>query len=298
MFVIDPYTIPVGDLTSNVDIAETEWTVGTYSLGEQRYQGIILYEVIVSSTSDEPSVGVDADPPTWKVVGNINRWKFYDQKVGTVTSNSDTIEMSIADPSTLVNGLAMFNIKGREVTLEVSEDSEGVVYSSTIGLIESQPITNWYDYFFEPYSQREDVSFTDLPAYFGSGVDISITIDNTGDTAELGEVVLGKLSFLGDTLYPLTTGIRDYSIKDTDDDGNFIIKTKPFSKYADYAISVDAGFMAYVQRTLASLRGTPTAYIGDNDLATSVVYGYFKDFQIVFDTPPLASCSLRIEGLV
>jgi len=295
MKIIEKYTIPEADLTSNVSNAYSDWSSSTtYSTDDVVVHNKKVWKALSSSTDSEPA----NDNTNWEFISYSNVWRFSDEIVGTFTTNSDSIEMSIDNPATLCNGIAFLNVSANSITVIVTDTTDGEVYNHTEELTVSEDILSWYDYFFEPFSRRTDVVFSDLPAYFGSGVTIDISIDYPGDNASVGELVLGNLTKIGETIYPLTTRIIDYSRKVTDANGNFIIEEKPFKKMADFAVAVEAEKMNSVQNFLASIRTTPTVFVGDVDFRNSIIYGYYKDFSIVFDTPPLATCNLSVEGLI
>lgn len=298
MKIIKPYTVTNSNLTSNVAITETEWTAGTYSLGDQRYlsSNFTLYEVIVASTSDSPDVGVLADPPTWKSLGKINRWKMFDQKVGNATTNSTSIDITITKNSVL-NGIALFNCLGSTAQIIVNDSIEGIVYDQTIPLVDNSSVVDWYTYFFEDIVVLQDVVKTDLPAY-GSTATVQVIVSAPTGTAQLGELVVGTISEFGqDIALGSGFGTIDYSRKTTDVFGNFEIEERGFAKRGDYLIQIDKSLVSTVQKVLTSIRTTPVVFIGADTEEYSIIYGFYKDFFIVISTPTLISFNLSVEGL-
>jgi hypothetical protein len=295
MEIIVPFEVTESDMTSsNIPITETLWTAGTYTLGQQRYEGITLYEVIVASTTDQPSIGVTLSTPSWKVVRNINRYNMFDGKIQSVSTNANTIEFTIL-PTTVVNAVAVFGALCLSVRVEIEDSVDGIVYDKTITSIEGDTVTDWAEFFFSPYTRQQDFAFTDLPQY--ANADVRITIDNGTDTAQVGEVVLGGLKNIGVTQYGVSTGIQDYSRKTVDEYGNFIVEDRGFAKRAQYPVQILADQASSIQTTLSKYRTTPTVFIGEISYASSIVYGFYKDFNIVLSNPPLAQCSLQVDGL-
>jgi len=292
MKVISKYVVPEGDLTTNVSNTDSDWSAGTYNLNDLVTHEKEIWKCVVASTTAEPGTSTD-----WESQGYANKWRWSDEIIGTKTTNSNTIEMTISNPTTLINGISFFGLNADTVQVKVTDSVDGEVYNSTLSLAEGDLEADWYSWFFSPFSNRQDVAFTDLPAYFGTGVDIDIVIDNTGDTAEVGEIVAGQSINLGDTVYPVNTGIITFSRKTEDANGNYSVDSKAFVKRSDYVVSLERESMAYVQRTLSGFRDVPTVYIGDEDLSSTIVYGFFKDFRLLYDNPPLATCSLSVEGL-
>ena len=296
MIIVQPVPVTSAMVTaSNVTITETLWTAGTYTLNTQRYVGTRLYKVIVASTTDNPTVGVTLTPPSWQDIGAINRFKMFDQVVNTQTTRTSLIDVSIL-PGTIINALAMFDLDGVTTTITMTDPIEGVVFNETKSLQDNTIIIDWYSYFFESITTRSDVVFLGLPAY-GSAT-IRIQVDAGASTAAIGEVVIGRQRNLGVTNFGTSVSILDYSRKETDEFGNIVVETRPFSKRADFDVTVETGSVAAVQKALASIRTTPTVFIGDEDRAETIVYGFYRGFNIIISTPSISDCSIEVEGLI
>jgi hypothetical protein len=296
MIIVQPVPVTSPMVTaSNVAITETLWTAGTYTLGQQRYVGTRLYKVIVSSTTDNPTVGVTLTPPSWQDIGAINRFKMFDQVVNTQTTRTGLIDVSIL-PGTIINALAMFDLNGVSTTITMTDPIEGVVFTETKSLQDNTIIIDWYSYFFESITTVSDVVFLGLPAYGNATTRIQV---NAGAaTAAIGEVVIGKQRNLGVSNFGTSVSILDYSRKETDEFGNTVVETRPFSKRADFDVTVETGAVAAVQKALADIRTTPTVFIGDEDRAETIVYGFYRGFNIVISTPSISDCSIEVEGLI
>jgi hypothetical protein len=296
MIIVQPVPVTSAMVTaSNVAITETLWTAGTYTLGQERYVGTRLYKVIVSSTTDNPTVGVTLTPPSWQDIGAINRFKMFDQVVNTQTTRTSLIDVSIL-PGTIINALAMFDLNGVSTTITMTDPVEGVVFTETKSLQDNTIIIDWYSYFFESITTVSDVVFLGLPAY--GGATTRIQVDAGASTAAIGEVVIGKQRNLGVTNFGTSVSILDYSRKETDEFGNTVVETRPFSKRADFDVTVETGAVAAVQKALADIRTTPTVFIGDEDRAETIVYGFYRGFNIVISTPSISDCSIEVEGLI
>jgi hypothetical protein len=297
MRIVTPQPITPANLTaSNVTITETLWTAGTYTTGTQRYEGITLYEVIASpSTTDQPSVGAALTVPTWKVIGAINRYKMFDNVISTQTSRTGTIVVTVL-PAQVTNAVAFFGLVGNTINVTMTDPIEGSVYNQTKSLQDNTFITDWYAYFFEGFYQKEDAVFADLPSY--TNASITVTIDAGASTAKCGEMVMGRQQTLGVSNFGTSVSIQDYSIKTTDDFGNVVIQQRGFAKRADYDVTVETPLVSAVQKLLADIRTTPTVFIGEDDKPETVVYGFYKQFNIVISTPSISDCSIEVEGLV
>lgn len=297
MRIVTPQAVTAANLTSsNVTITETAWTAGTYATGTQRYVGTTLYQVIASpSTTDNPTVGVTLPTPTWKVVGAINRFKMFDGVIGTQTTRTGTIVITVT-PGAIVNAVAFFGLAGNTINVKMTDPVEGVVYNQTKTLQDNTLIIDWYAWFFEPIYPKADAVFADLPSYLNAA--ITVTIDAGSGTAACGEMVMGRQRTIGIANFGTSVSIQDYSRKTTDDYGNVVIEERAYTKRADYDVTMETAAVASAQRLLADIRTTPTVFIGEEDRPETVVYGFYRQFSIVLSTPTLSSCSIEVEGLV
>lgn len=298
MKILPPIDVTPANLTSNVAITETEWAAGTYNTGDQRYVGTTLYEVVASpSTTDEPTAGVLADPPTWIEVGAINRFKMFDQIIGDATEQSaGDIVVTVDSGSSLVNGVALFELVGNTVQVTVTDATEGVVYDETRDLLDDTGIADWYAYFFNPIVSATEAVFTDLPAYVGAG--IGITVSAGGNDTAIGEAVLGTVADLGITLADFELGIEDFSSKERDEFGRFTIVERRFAKLANYDVVLANNQVNATFRALASVRATPVVYIGSDQKTETVVLGFYRYFSVLRTGPFTSEMTLEVEGLV
>jgi hypothetical protein len=301
MQIIKPVTVTNSILTSS-NVAENdyaEWAVGTtYNVGDKV---IVIgtthrvYESLVGSNlGNDPTTD---DGTNWLVLGATNRWKAFDQKIGDPVVQATSIDYTLSDSNSNVTSIALFGLKGSSANVTVTDTTEGEVYNKTISLLDNRNIVDWYTYFFEEQVQKEQAQFLDLPPYLGADIDVTVTA-NTGENTELGQLVLGFLSSLGVTSYGTAISIEDFSRKETDAFGNFIVVERAFSQLADFDVQFETANARKIQRTLAALRATPVVYIGSEDTAYgTTIYGFYRRFDLTLDGPSLSFGAIEVEGL-
>lgn len=293
MKIITPKAVTTANLTSNVPVTETAWMAGTYTAGQQVYiANHDMYEA-QTTTTDEPTVGAAKETPTWLRIGKTNRFAMFDAVLGTSTTKSDGITVTIAGSGQIANGLALFGVSGDSVTVTVTDPVDGVIYTATRETTDNSGVYDWWSWYFSPIVENGDMVFVDLPLY-GTA---SITVEITGN-AVCGEMVLGLLRDIGTTTLGTSVSIIDYSRKDRDTFGNAILIQRAFARRANYDVAVDTGSVGAVTKALAAVRAVPTVYIGDADRPETVVYGFYRDFGITLSTPVISECSIEVEGLV
>lgn len=291
MRLIKPVEITPAKLT-NSNVPETDypaWVAGSYALGDRRIKDHHIYESLAAANTADPS-----DATKWLDVGFTNRWRMFDSKVESLTTNPGTIVFTIK-PGAVVNSSALFNLKGKSVTVSMVDPGEGEVYRKQISLVDAG-VTNWFDWFFEPIGRRTDLVVLDMPAY--GSASIVVTIDAGPEVAAAGHFVVGAVKQLGTALYGTSVGINDYSRKTTDDFGNTVVIQRSFSNRAEFDVALDTSEVTRVRRLLAELRATPLVWIGEETYEATILFGFYKDFQIVFSGPSVSDCSITVEGVI
>jgi len=304
MQLIKPVTVTDSILTAT-NITEDDyavWNSGTaYVVGDKAISTVThrIYEALINNTNVDPT-GAATDPATWLDIGATNRWKAFDQKISDPVTNLNLIEYTLNDPASNVTSVALFGLKGISANVTVTDTTvggDGEVYNQTVSLLDNRNIVDWYTYFFEEQVQREQAQFLDLPPYIGSNVEVTVT-SATGDTTELGQLVLGFLSNLGTTSYGTSITIEDYSRKEVDAFGNFIIVQRDFAQLADFDVQFETKNARKIQRTLAEYRAIPIVYVGSEDTSYgTTIYGFYRRFDLTLEGPSLSFGAIEVEGL-
>jgi hypothetical protein len=294
MKIIKPLGVLPGALTSSVPEDDyPAWLVGTaYVIGARVMRASRNYEVLVAHTGRDPA-GAATNPPTWLDLGANNRWRMFDDRVSSLTEQAGSIAVELT-PGAVINSIALFNLRGREAVVQLTDPVEGVVYDRAVSLIDAG-VTSMYDWFFAPIGRQTDFVLLDLPAY-GTAV-LSVTVDNAGDVAAVGHMVMGQQVALGVALYGSGVGITDYSRKTIDEFGQSVILERAFSKRAEFDVKLDTEKAGFVQRLLAGIRAQPVVWVGEASYEATVLFGYYRDFSISISGPSVSDATITVEGL-
>lgn len=278
----------------------TAWSSATaYTVGVRCLYDHKNYECLVAHTNLRPDLNtIEADPndttPEWLDLGYDNRWKMFDQVVGTQTQMADTITLTVAPG--LIDSIAFLDVNATEIVLTMTDPTEGVVYSETIDMVTHSGVVDGYTYFFEPIITDDAAVLLGIPAY--GSASIAIAINNPGGTAKVGTIVFGQQTSIGATQYQPEIGITDYSKKEVDAFGNYTIVERAYAKRMSCETMVDNTLVDFIQRTLAAVRAIPVVWVGvDDGYSSMIVYGFYKSFSIVIEYPTESVCSIAIEGL-
>lgn len=281
-------------------------TFGGTTLINTTSAGSGTHKIGISSTV--PSTRLTGTDPLWIDLGPTNRHAMFDSIISTGT----TLTTSTSQPAMLVtvspgicNGVATMDVTGvSSVTCEMF-DSATVFDSSTLvktytKTVDNTFISNWYEYFFEPYDVFTDLVFGPLPPYPSATVRLTFTPTAVGATVSCGAALYGNTVELGEVEYGATAGITDYSRKETDEFGITTLVERGFSKTASYTIQVATSQLRRVFSTLAALRATPAVWIASDDVDFTPLnaFGYPKDWGVNVQYYGYAAFSIEIEGLL
>ena len=62
--------------------------------------------------------------------------------------------------------------------------------------------------------------------------------------------------------------------------------------------AMDTASFKQAKDVLTDIRTTPAVWIAEDDNRGSIIYGYYREFDIILTNPTLSRCALEIEGLV
>jgi len=204
---------------------------------------------------------------------STNRWTMFDQSYSSQTVNGGSIAITLT-PGTVVNAAAFINLQGVNITVAQS----GSGYSKTIAL-QTHPVNNWYDWYYEDLIQEDKALFTDIPPYT-AGV-LTITINATTDGyAKCGVAVIGKLKQLGTTQWGMSASIDDYSRVVENQYGNIELRRGSYSERLNIDVHVAPGAENEVVRQMKDHRAEPLIAIGSSAYSHSILYCFFKSWQV------------------
>jgi hypothetical protein len=287
MKIIRPVVVDEGMLLAST-IPETDypdWASGTtytyavdnpprvmYRVGTHHH----VYECKATTTGDVPP---DA-PSKWSLVSAINRWRMFDGASANRTTAYRTIDVTV-NPGKPIDSVALIGVNATTYQIVFTDSNGASVYNSgTVNLFDPAGINDWFAFFFEPVTTKQDVALASLPQYVGGVVRL-----------------MGGSRDLGGTQYGAKVGIQDYSVKQTNAWGDITISERAYAKRAEFTLLFTADKTDSVQAILSAYRTTPVVYLGAEQYASTVVYGFYKDFSVDIAYPSYSVCTLSVEGL-
>ena len=246
-----------------------------------------IYESVqAGNTNHDPAT----DDGTWWIdIGPTNRWAMFDQSVGTVSTGTNPVSVSL-DPGQGINSLALLGLVASTVRVQVEVDAE-LIYDRLYNMADRRITMGWWEYFFEPLDPQTDLIVDDLPPIG----EITITINGTA----CATLAIGRLFDLGETLAAPTVGIIDYSRKETDIFGVTDVLERSYAKRIEADVLCDSNRIDGITRQLADIRATPVVWVADANRQSSVLtaYGFYRSWELVIRYHNTSECRLTIEGL-
>lgn len=222
----------------------------------------------------------------------------------TTTGSQSGTHTAIADLCVVVtpgicNGVAALDVSGVSAVKCEMFNGATLVYTETQD-VDNTLISNWYEYFFEPYDVFTDFIFGPLPPYPSATVKLTFTPTASGSTIHCGAALYGNTVEIGTVEHGATAGITDYSRKETDEFGITTLVERGFSKHTSYNMQITNQQLRRVFSTLAALRATPAVWVASDDskFTPLTAFGYPKDWGINVQYADYSSVSLEIEGML
>lgn len=299
MQVITPYTITDANLLSS-NVAENDFPAfnieTTYGVGDTLIYIApnihwVVRSLVAGNVGNIPT-GLSTDTK-WVKVSETNRWKMFDLKSTSQTVNTGSISVTLGI-SGLTNAIYIGNVQGNNITVTGFDQYGTQIYSYSSSLIQTSGIGDAFNYFFSPIVFKKEIVLDDLPPYSLTSYTISITSQSI---AKCGTLIAGYLQDAGATRYGMSIGIQDYSIKQANEFGDFVITQRAYSK----RMSLDAVVSklktdAFID-FLNTYRATPLVWVGSEQYEGSFIYGFYKDYSVVVSYATETLFNLEIEGL-
>jgi hypothetical protein len=169
------------------------------------------------------------------------------------------------------------------------------VYSATQNMVSNAGVSDWWAYYFADVVYKTDLVMTDLPPYPNPRIDV-YAID-TGGTVSVGSLILGRTRDIGGTTYGASVSIIDYSKKEADTFGNYVVTQRTFSKRGKFQVVIDGDQVDALATLFAQYRATPVVWIGSDSYTSTFIFGFYRDWNIVVSYPTKSMCELELEGL-
>lgn len=292
MRLIKPLDINI--IASNVPEPDTgEPTVynpsGTYNTGTETIYNHRRWKCLDDGVS---GIAPGTDPLKWSDQGATNRWKMFDEKIGTQTIRGGDLVVTL--DASRCGSLALFGLRGTEVRVQLTAGA--TVYPVQVHSLLARNSASWSDYFWGEMRYRSTL-LVSFPIHYSSTV--QITIKAISGEARCGQCVVGRSLVIGKSLWSASPRFIDYSRKNADEDGNYTLVPGGYADELSIPVMVATQSMDSVRRSVIETRGSAAVWVGDDTghMESMVIYGFVREFEPVIQGAIKSEFSLTIEGL-
>jgi hypothetical protein len=299
MKIIKPIQVQGANLITNmVNENYPNWSQQQWPADSKVIVGNDIWQANIA-TNKVPAISNN----DWTRLGPVNSHRLFDAAVSSESHSAEPffvgegngIQVEVT-PTSVVNGLALFNVFADSVRIEVIDSNDGVVYDKTYALLDNSGVYDWYTYFFQPIKRKRDLVVLDLPNYGGSAIRISMV--KQGAPARCGMLVMGFQHQIGDTLFGMNPGIKDFSTADTNEFGETKFVRRKSAKRLRAPVMVPSSKADYVYNLLDELRSTPVVWIGTERRESSLIYGFYRSLDVAQSNAKFDDLTINIEGLI
>jgi len=279
------------------DVPEDD-TYSEYDAGTAYVEDDIVYRAtttrryicIQAGTGQTP----ETSPTYWSDYGAATRWRPFDGVVARTATKSSSLYYEFV-PTQFCDGLALFNLNGSSVRVEITNLSATKIVDTTTQMVDKTNLRNWPAWYTWTPEYRASFPLTQLPIY--AGYTVRITVSGSG-TVQVGELVLGRVLDLGSTGGGgVDLEYEDYSVVETNEFGERTLLVRDYAGIKTYEFRIPRGSEEFVLSALAGRRAKPTVFlthVGNTGLGT-LAYGVPIRPQIVIRAGAFSVCRLRVE---
>ena len=300
MIVFDRFLVTDTVLTDS-NLTETdapEWDIATtYAAGDE----VIVAEfhrvyvsAIDSNLGTKPLEG--GDPAVWILKGATNKWAAFDDFVANRTTNADLIEYEFT-VTDVVTGIAFFGLVADSIDITVTD---GVTTQNlTADLLSLDHINgSWWAWFTGGRPRVQEYAFVNL-AYFGTGTMITVSINRTGGTAQVGQIVLGEVQDIGVLETQPEIDKQSFSRYTEDEFGNISVTRRLPAKITRMTVFKKSSNVRFTEQILDRALDTFTVYVGtERSEAGLILFGVLRSAPIVIEVRNAHRMQLEIRSLI
>lgn len=298
MKIFDKYDVTDSNLTAtNLTESTSEWAVGTtYDAGDEVHvvaTRTAYVSAIDSNLGNDPTTST-AD--TWIIKAAMNKWAAFDAFLANKATRAGTITYTIA-ATDIVNGIAFFGLEAD--SLEIVVSGGGFTETITVDLASYEHIDgSWYEWFYGGRPKFFEYVDTSVP-YYGADTTLDITITSDAGDAKVGQIVLGRVFELGETLAGVNLRSQNFTRYIEDEFGNLTTVPRASISRPEIDVFVNSGNVRRGERFLQATQGRATVFVGSDDVELALLeFGVLTQFDHFIDNKNYHHIKLELRGLI
>lgn len=298
MQIIERYDVPFADITTSVSEAgePAAWLVGTtYAAGAEVTRNHRVYVSAVGGNVgiDPATVNQQLVSAPWILKAATNAFRCFDGTMASRTVAAGPVTITIDNVSGQ-DSLMLFGLDALTVSITGRDVLDQVVYLREINLA-AREVDDWFEWFFLDFGEEQTrLALTDLPANV-----VSLELEFTGTTVEIGEILVGRARQIGRALFNGTTSrVIPFTRIDFNAYGEHTVIKGPTRIETAYRVHITKARMASVFDLLARLSGEIVGAVGSTSRQTTVQLGFLSLDEIPEDLPDDYIVTLTLRGVI
>jgi hypothetical protein len=272
------------------------WVQGAYAKGTRvRRPNHRVYSALqdVTSTVTAPENNTAGTTPYWQDVGPTERFSVFDNKYSTFGNAPETV-MYVLRPGAVCTALATLGIDGSDARVSVVDVRSGILVYQRTKNLRVKNCSTLLDYFYKPIMRRRDEVFDDLPRFKDSL--ICVTITKPGSLAQLSDVVVGRLEYVGEAQWEPEIRTLRRSLIEDDGFGALKFTKRRSSKLINVSVRVDNSLADNVVRIMDEYTDEPCVIVVDSRWTSLIILGFVQDFSFVLKSPAGSLYNAQAQG--
>lgn len=285
--------------TDAVDEADFDIS-NSYSLGDMAVDPATFLQYESQANSNLGNDPATDDGTYWLAVGYANSRRMFDGALGTnalygQTTKATSIEVTL-ELNQLFTTVGVFNVAGASVTLEIIEDAV-TIFTETADLVRTDDVENIWDYLFTEPEYKTAHVFASVPGF--SGAQAVLTVSAPSATAKIGEALFGYGRNIGLALAGSGTTIKDYSVKEVNDFGEFEVIERTYTRGANFVVGVNPQDNDRITRVFEENRAKVCLFYPDTEMEHYglTVVGFYKSYEPGLIHRGIIPVTIPVEGI-
>jgi len=297
------------DYTSiNINTRYPNWSASTtYEFGDIVFHDHYYFRSVVDNNVGDTPYEYN---PKWLLWSISNRYAQIDLHAGTSTVWDSTTATNPAHgglvtsfPSDGISFIGMGRVHSSKVSITLKDSSGNTVTIKTKTTYPRPKSNTWWNYYFDTFAQKGKIEsfFFDLPSVVGGTIEVKAFADSTS-SAKVGFMICGERTWVGDTLFGVSTGIDDNSIWNTDDFGIITVKERDASESLDLDVQYPSIETNRIKIAVRNLVGKIVLFIGDEQVDSKydhlMLLGKVDSFTPVIANPIMTKASFSVSEIL
>lgn len=221
--------------------------------------------------------------------------KLTDMRLSTQASNG-TQSVEIILGVLRQNIISMSGLVAEQVNVTLYDHADIIIGEQSFSQLYAETRNIW-EYFYASFLLNDEFFFRiDRPESIKK---VKLVVSHSSANVAIGNLLVSEALSIGRTQTEFRLGIKDYSIKTEDEFGDPLITERGYAKKGSFTIWVDNASTSRIYKYLSQIRAQVVLFIADDvgDMDAAVVFGIYRDFEILYTHKHRVALEIQIEQI-